>query len=373
MTECRFIRRSPNAERALIMPTISAAPFTETDMENFLEMSRSEYKTSVANNFQHIRWKHLNSPFGASTYVRLSSSGRLIGRAMLQPRPLCLPLQKLRAACVTDIIIDREFRSPPTNFINVAKASGNVKGFDLVYHTSNNRTHPLYSKLLHFPNPFSLRAYAFPLRLSAVPAVIFGRRFAFMDWFTAPLRWFLGSIADAVGHITGLDVSLGTPSDVELEELSRKCLQHSVPLFARTNAFLKWRFSDSPLSPAMTYRVERKGRFIGYLATCKLELAGLSNFVLKDFVVEPGASWSVRVALRLWLMRKAMASKADTLFTMVNSYSSIARICAGFPLIRVPDRLLPQATPIFVRCQNGSKDTETDKSIHLTLADIDYF
>lgn len=357
-------------------PEILVEKFVASDMEGFLELSQLEYgiSGSTATNSKHIKWKHLDSPFGASTYISLVASGKIVGRALLQSRPLCTASQRFSAACVTDVIIAREYRSPPSNFINVTKATGNVPMFDLAFHTSNERTYPLYTKLLHFPNPFSLRAYGFPLRFAGLFSKIIGRRVEVLDWFTAPLRWLLSIIASAVNFAARLDISLRAMGDDELDALCTKCLHQSGPLFARTNAYLKWRFADAPLSPSTVYRIDRKGKFIGYIVICKQELVGLNHLLLKDFVLDPDTSLFVQIALRLWLIRSAIKSKVDTLFTMVNSFSSIARKCVGFPLVSIPDRLLPHATPIFMRFRsNDNKEFEMYKSTHFTMADLDYF
>lgn len=356
------------------MAEVSVKTFAVADLDDYLELSQSEYGPLGITSPAHIRWKHLDSPFGASTYIRLVASGKIIGRALLQPRPMHTASKEFNAACVTDVLIGREFRSPPTNFINVTKASGNVSKFDLVYHTSNERTEQLYSKLLRFPRPFFLKAYGFPLRLAGFLPVISGRRIDVFDWLIAPLRWLLGIISLAVDSATRLDISPRAMGDEELAALCTKCIHQSGPLFARTNAFLKWRFTDAPFWPATTYRVDRDGKFLGYIVIRKLELNGLSHLVLMDFVLDPETPLFVRLALRLWLIRSAIRLKVDVLYTMVNSVNSIARMFAGFPLVGIPDRLLPHATPIFVRRQNNdNSEPETDRLIHLTLADLDYF
>ena len=356
------------------MVQVSVETLTVEDLEDYLKLSRSEYGLLDSNNLAHIRWKHMDSPFGASTYISLVASGKIVGRALLQPRPMYTASQKLNAACVTDVLIDREFRSPPTNFINMTKASGNVSKFDLVYHTSNERTDLLYSKLLRFPSPFTLRAYGFPLRLAGFLSLVTGRRIDAIDWLTAPLRWLLSIISFVVNSVAKVDISPRVMDDNALAVLFTKCLHQSGPLLARTNAFLKWRFTDTPLWPATVYRVDRNGQLLGYIATRKLELSGLSHYVLMDFVLDPETPFFVQIALRLWLIQSAIRSKVDTLYTMVNSFNGIARKLAGFPLVSIPDRLLPHATPIFVRYRSNEKsDPETDRTIHLTLADLDYF
>jgi hypothetical protein len=356
------------------MAQISVEAFTEADLEDFLDLSQLEYGLSASTNRDHIRWKHLDSPFGASSYVSLADSGQVVGRALVQPRTLRTATDRFNAASVMDLLIDSAHRSTPINFINITKTCGNGTSYDLVFHTSNERTFPLYSKLLKFASPFSLRAYGFPVRLAGAFASIFGRRIVAIDWLTAPLRWVLGVIAYIVIFVARLDISQKEMSDDELEVLSTKCLRQSGPHLARTKAFLKWRFGDAPLWPATVWRIDRKGRFIGYVVTRKVELGGLTHLVLMDFILDPDASLIAQVALRLWLIRKAITSQADALFAMVNPHSTIARKCAGFPLINIPDKLLPHATPIFIRARaNDTQGLEVDRSIHLTLADLDYF
>jgi hypothetical protein len=96
--------------------------------------------------------------------------------------------------------------------------------------------------------------------------------------------------------------------------------------------------------------------------------------VLVEFLLDTTAPLSVRIALRLWLIRAAIRAKADTVFTMANPLSKMAAKFVGLPLLQIPDRVLPHATPIFVRAQNEqSKHFEADRSIHLTLGDLDFF
>ncbi len=355
------------------MIQISVKTFTEANLESFLKMSELEYGLTISTNFDHIRWKYLGSPFGGSYYVILLENDEVVGRVLAQPRTLCVASKVLKAALITDLLINQEHRSP-VNFINITKACSNIASFDLVYHTSNERTFSLYSKLLRFPNPFSLRGYGFPVRLAGFFTSIIGLRIDVIDWLTAPLRWLLEVIACVVNFIAKLNIVQRGISDDELGTICIKCLRKSGPHFVRTNAFLKWRFGDAPLWPATVYRIDRKGKFLGYVVTRKIKLGCLNYLVLMDFILDPDTPLIVQIALRLWLIRKTITSKVDAFFTMVNPSSAIARKCVGFPFASIPNRLLPHATPIFVRaCSSDNKEFETTRSIHLTLADLDYF
>ena len=356
------------------MAKISVETFSETALEIFLDMTKNEYGPCLTSNAEHIRWKHLASPFGASICISLVEAGQVVGRALIQPHPMRTDANRFNIASVMDLLIEQKHRTTPANFISLTKASGNLEHYDLVFHTSNERTFPLYSKLFRFSNPFSLKAYGFPVRFAGVFSAIFGRRINAIDWLSAPVRWLLLAIADVVKFFSRLEISARAMDDEELETLSAKCLQQSGPHLVRTNAFLKWRFTDAPFWSATIFRIDRKGHFLGYAVTRKMELGGLSHLVLMDFMLDLDASFIARVALRFWLVRQTITSQADALFTMVNSYNSMARKVAGFPLMPILDRFLPHTTPIFIRPRsNDLKKFEADRSIHMTLADLDYF
>ncbi len=357
------------------MAQLSVRTFSEKDLPGFLTLSQSEYGTSASTtDAAHIRWKHLTSPFGASTYICLDVAGKVVGRALVQPRPLCTATRMLATASVMDLLIDREHRTTPGNFIQITKATGDATGFDLIYHTSNEKTFPLYSKLLRFPRPFSLSAYGFPLRLAGPLASRIGRRIGLLDTLTAPWRGLLTLLSLIASTLVRLDVAHAPIGEDELSTLSAKCLHRGGPHLARTSTFLKWRFTDAPQWPATVYRVTHKGKFMGYVVTRKVELDGMVHSVLMDVLLDVDIPLLARIALRLWLIRQAAAMGADALFTMINPGSEVARTAVGFPLIPIPERLLPHTTPIFIRvCGTEGKTLETDGSFHLTLADLDYF
>jgi len=370
---------------------VSVDIFKETDLEDYLKLSQNEfskvtlsdsnrsnwkdlYVKSLLTNPDYIRWKHLDSPFGASTFVRLVVSSKTVGRVLLQPRFFYTAKQKFHVACSMDMLIQRGFRFPPSNFINLIKESDGISDFDFVYHTANKITHALYDRLLHFPKIFSLSAYGFPLRISGLFFSMTGRHFFALDWLIAPFHWLVKIFALIFNSISKLDISQRPMSDELLSNFFQNCLRQSGPLLGRTNDYLKWRFGDKSNCPAKIFRIDREGQLIGYIAIGQVEMGGLKHLVLMDFLLESDISLSVKIALRLWLIRSAIISKADTLFTMVNSFNKMARKLAGFPLMRIPDKLLPHTTPIFIRPHHyGKSGFKIDRALHFTLADLDYF
>jgi len=296
-----------------------------------------------------------------------------VGRALLQPRVICTASGQFSTACVTDVLIDPDFRSPPTNFINLTEASGNISDFTSVYHTSNNRTDLLYRKLFRFPKPFSLRGYGLPVRFAGVVFKLSGRRIDALDWLISPFRWLIGLVAVVGIAVARLDVCVRLPDDDMLSVIFFKSLRNSGPMFARSESFLKWRLIDAPVLAATVHCVERRGKFLGYVAIRKFEFNGLTFLVVVDFLLDPDLTLFDRLALRSWLVLQAIQADVDALFTMINPRSRAARICVGFPWLRIPDKLLSHGTPIFVRSRGDqSRFLETEAATHMTLADLDY-
>jgi hypothetical protein len=356
------------------MTAISVKTFTESDLEDYLNLSQKQYGPSVATHADHNRWKHLQSPFGASSYVRLMDGEQVVGRALVQRRTLRTRSEAIPAGCVVDLLIDRPYRTTPRNFLNITKTCDELEGCDLIYHTANERTFPLYSRLLHFPSPFSLVAFGLPVRLSGFLGAILGRRINALDWLTAPWGWLIDILAYAALRGSKLSVSQHAMSDSELETLSKKCLGQTGPHLARTTDYLKWRFRDAPLWPATVSRLDCEGQFLGYVATRCVELKGINHFVLMDMLLDPEIPRMTLIALRFWLLRQVVSSRADAFFTMLNPFNTMVRKLIGFPIIRIPERLLPHKTPIYMRVRRQEFiELTADRSIHVTLADLDYF
>ena len=191
--------------------------------------------------------KHVTSPFGASTYIRLVADGKIGGCALLQPRLICTESGQLSVACVTDVIIAPAFRSPPTNFINLTNTSGDIADFSAVYHTGNNRTEPLYRELFRFPRPFSLHGYGLPVRISGFFRKACGYRIGILDWLILPLRWLTGAVAAVAVRAAGLDISARLPDDDALESLCAKSVSDSGPVFCAEPIAFKMAFYRCPI------------------------------------------------------------------------------------------------------------------------------
>ena len=355
------------------MVEISVRKFKIEDIDRYIEMSRSEYgDQATTSNFEHIRWKHLESPFGPSLYATLVQDGKVCGRALIQPRTLDNKKEKIQAGSVMDVLLDRSCRSTPIHFMNLTKACDIDSG--ILFHTANERTNLLYKKLFKFPSPFSLKAYSFPVRITGFLKKLTSKNLYFIEWLINPYRWVLMALSNLLLKTTKLKISSSPMSDEDLKMLVEKIYKLDGKILTRSNDFIKWRFLNAPLWKAEVYRIDSRNRFYGYMVTRKIELENINYLVLMDYLVEPSLSIYKKIALRLWLIKKTIEKKADAFFTMANPLSPAAQTCVGFPFVPIPEKYLPHPTPIFIRTKDKDlKVYETSKKIHITLGDLDYF
>ena len=56
------------------------------------------------------------------------------------------------------------------------------------------------------------------------------------------------------------------------------------------------------------------------------------------------------------------------------SVMAIDRTGCGFPWVKIPERYMPQRTPIFLHINDPAMEhLENQSNIHITLGDLDYF
>jgi hypothetical protein len=345
--------------------------FSELDILEYIKLSKEEYKSAETLNKKHIKWKHCDSPFGSSIYFKLLNNRKIVGRSMIQPRDILINNVTFKSGCVTDLLIHPKHRSPPSNFIELTKACNPQEDFDIIFHTSNNKSDGFYKNLFKYHQPFKLSSYVFPTKVSGILLKLIKIRVEVFDILLTPIYLLFGLFTNLLKSLTKLDIHEAMPSNEDLNKLLYKI---ESPIIVRTSESLKWRFTESPLWKAKIYCINKEKRFLGYFSTRIVTISGLRFLVVIDYLIDKEMSFLDCLYVRLWLIKNSMKLNSDFVFFMINKYSPIAKLANSFPMICLSDRFLPHSTPIFTRFKNlENKKNELFKKMHLTLADMDYF
>ena len=323
----------------------------------------------------HVTWKHLSSPYGASSVISLRNESELIiGHTFLQPRKFCIDFfRSYNGAVVTDLVINPLFRNAAT-LIAITRAIKSPLNFDMVLHTSNEVSDQIYKKLFKFPVSCDLNSAGIPInfgsilrsRLKNVIAI------SLVNLISIAWRWLLIALNRVIGFFSPLKF-VTEPSECEVEEVlsdfAKICGSH----FERTPGFLKWRFKDGPLFNGRTKWIESGGVCIGYLVFKDVHISGLKVCVIMDVCFRRHLSLMESIAIKLLSITLAINGSCDAVFTLCNFNNSALKWLQDFPFIKIPDEVLPHPSPIFIHASEEVYPSLNRKSIYLTLADLDYF
>jgi len=356
------------------MSRIKIDHFKEEDIKDFIGLSSTEYKDEAITNKEHVRWKHVNSNFGPSIYVTLNNNKSVIGRVLLHRRVLQTKNKKIIFAQPMDLLIKKDFRRNPLNFIKLTKACDNIKESDYIFHTSNEKSYPLYKHLLKFSSPFKLSAYGFPINIGSILGALFKVKIEFLNIVFLPFYFLFFIIFYLANYFSNINFSKTQLNNRDIQSTLRRYKEKSWDCFDRSVHFLEWRFKNAPLREADIIQIKKNGDFAGYIVLKKASLNHLTHLTIMDFMLIPNLNILDRLVIKFWLINEGVKSKSDTLFLMVNPFSEASKPIIGFPFLPIPESLLPHATPIFIRAiKKRSKWLEFNNKIHITLADLDYF
>jgi hypothetical protein len=357
------------------MNSISLESFDVKRISEHISLGESVYSSPEVINSEHILWKHLNNPFGASTSVSLrNGSNVLFGRSFIQPRTFWVTQFKFcRGATITDLVINPEERNAST-LIAMTRAIKSPEGFDVIIHTSNDNSDPIYRKLFKFPIAFTLAATGLPIRISNIikPYLKSLVLCDVADFLISPWRGLLHSSAFIMGLVSNIKLSVA-PSDSVRAEIFEEFRQHAGPHFERNKQFLTWRFTEGPIFNGQVEWVWIHGDCLGYLSFKRVSLGGLNVLVILDAVLRRRLTLSEAIALKFIAARLAIDHACDAIFTLANIENPALKWIKGFPFLNIPDHHLPHSTPIFIHAQNEFEVLRSKNDIFFTLADLDYF
>jgi hypothetical protein len=349
--------------------------FTETQVVNFIRLSEVEYgRMESVTDADHVRCKHLQAPYGPSTAMNLECLDEVVGRAILQPRLICLSGKQVSVAIVSDALIHPDFRRPASNFISIMQSIKKAREFALVFHTSNNISENIYKKLLRFKWPFSLRAYGLPLNLSKATFKVLKFDSPLLELFSAFYKYLVLLLCRTAAIFFQFKITTEKPDDICFDEFCGKEAIKNDCEMVRDSKFIKWRFLQSPLWQAKILYLYKDSKLCGYVVLRNVELEGMKFTVVMDFAINEKFNILQLLCLRCSIIRMALNYGNDIVFTLLNPLSRTSKKLLGFPWIKIPERYMPQRTPIFLHVNDPAMaDLESQSRIHLTLGDLDYF
>lgn len=349
---------------------IFLSPFTETDVLDFVSMSKSYYLSGDILNSDIIRHKFLAPPFECF-HLTISKQGLVLGRAALAKRNLVAEPLGVSATQVTDLLVDKKH----SNIFLISNLVKNYKalGTDIVIHTANEQSQDLYERFFKFNKLFECKAKGFALRLEQPVSKVLRLK---NQWLFKPIQ-----IAYRLSLYLGLRI-LDPLHSMRCREIGAAEFDALVQAggfqlppcaMDRGIEYYKWRFFDHPLE-YKCLAVQNKSEVVSCFFVRQTEFEELTAFLLMDFLpIRSNGRKTSPFRVILALIKFALGTRSDIIFTLANFNSSFANDHLTYPLFSIPERILPHPTPVFLHKPPRPIDAEVLKTMYFTLADLDYF
>jgi hypothetical protein len=337
-------------------------------IQPYAELSFAEYGSAPIADVSHLRWKFLENPQGSSLGIHLFAADRLVGRLAAQPRTFVFPDGNRRtAAYMVDLLIHPDFRG----IGSLMKIMGGMRTlrerFDFAIVTPNDKGIQVWRDLAKLRPEFDLGVSAAVLRPGNFPAV--SRRAGSLAGILN--RVWLAAASGASNIFSGaFSFDRAWP---DAEELGLLLAPSTRRIHGRRDPeFLQWRFKSSPVFKYEVNFVRMGGRLIGYVVTRRATVAGYCCCFVVDAFATESCSQSMWRRIRWEILRlETLGGGADMAMVLGNESCGALAHVADFPFIRVPERFLPQRTPVFVDYWAKSMRVIDEREMELTLADCD--
>ena len=350
--------------------------FTKRNLYEYKELSETEYgNLNTVTDLAHIKWKHLDNPCGASTGIFLRHNGDLVGRSMIQARNARLKGKKIDVAFVTDMLLHREYRRPISNFISLIKSIKELKQFEIIFHTSNEKTDKLYNELLHFKKPINLSGYGFPVNLRKLFEKILNLDSVFFGIIDIIYKLCVLTIYHFSKIVAGnISFKESEPDKESYEKLYENNIDPNVLTIEHDWQFIKWRYISAPLWKPVYLKILHNKVYSGHIVMRNVDINKINILTIVDYIVDKKLTKFQLFFIRVKLITLCMSKKSDAIFTLINNNCKDALRILGFPFLKIDDHYLPHKTPIFVHANNSNMEGfENDSRTKITLGDLDYF
>jgi hypothetical protein len=346
-------------------------PLKKFDLEqcrSFIFDSKSYYQNNEPTNQKIVHWKFMCFDAHPSyhLYIHNPKTNRNAGRAVLNTRTLNMKGRHWVVTQVTDLLTIKTHASLIT-FIELIK-NFNLLNTNAVFHTSNEKSEKIYSQFFKFKKILELSAFAFPIRPQKVIPIL--RRYTILEKFIGVYSLLLNALTSFIKMINPVSLVKSKPSD-NITNILHEFSKREVSL-SRSEAFLRWRYFDSPYTYQL-YTIKFRKNPIGILITRSTTFNECRFFLVMDFLTSEQIKWWKNLCLQFAVISEAIVQNADSIFGLLNKKNSNSSAFFKLPFFWVNDNILPHGSPIFQSSTSPSLSTKELGSMYFSLGDLDYF
>lgn len=304
-------------------------------------------------NVEFAKHQYFRNPSG-DALIELAvdpDNGMLAGQYVVQPQRFRCFGQE--TPCVLSFnTLTREAYRGQKIFIKLAertygRAAG--EGYAFVYGCPNQNSYPGFMKKLAFKDMHHFPLYARPLNLNHM--VKERKMSGVLAAIATPFQvFFPNKGADSVG------IELLTEKNVNLMDAFWDKIKDKYPIMGVRDAkYIQYRYINVPRRVYYPYVAIENGQIVAFAVGRIREVAGFETGMIADFLFVPGHEEQAKKVIKV-LVKRMKDEGASLAGCIILAHTEEVKVLKKCGFYHVPDKLLPQPTPLIFRLLDKSKD-----------------
>ena len=241
------------------------------------------------------------------------------------------------------------------------------EGYTLVYGAPNKNSYPGFMKKLSFKDIHHFPLYARPINLNHMVKERMNNNV--MATIATPFQvLFPNNGADAT------DIVELTEENIQLFDAFWNKVKDKYPIMGIRDAeYIRYRYMNVPRRVYYPYVVTQNGEIVAFAVGRIREVAGFETGMIADFLFVPGYEEEAKRLIKILVkrMKDEGASLAACVILANAAETKILKKCGFY---HIPDKILPQPTPLILRILSKNADEEKLSDINnwfFTTGDYD--
>lgn len=216
------------------------------------------------------------------------------------------------------------------------------EGFEFVYGAPNQNSYPGFIKKLKFRDIHHFPLYARPLNIKHMVQERMNKRA--LAALIAPAQLFFPNNARSCGEICEL-----TKDNIAIMDAFWERIKDKYPVMGIRDAeYVQYRYIDVPRRKYYPYISVVDGDIVAFAVGRIREVAGFQTGMIADFLFIPGFENEAKKLIKV-LTKRMKDEGASLSACVILSNTAETKILKRCGYYHVPDRLLPQPTPLILR------------------------
>lgn len=339
--------------------------FTRFDIKNFVNLSKTEYpKDNPVTLKNYVEWKFSKS-YNPVFIYSCKYKDHIVGRIVYPVNMLTLGSHKVKTINPVDFLVHRDHRNKPSIFMNLINGPKDFFLKNIIIHTSNNKSDPLY-RLLKFDIKAILDAFFLPTSL--LPFIPYKIN-QFLFFLNYPILILTRLSIYFFRIFFGYEIIRRFPNQEERDALYKSLKDKKEPFYERTDNFNNWRYSRYNSNSIQSFIIKKEGKVYANSVLLASHFSLFKVCFVMDSVVSSNINNLTKILHFLVLLEFSFIKKCNFIFFLINRKTITYKKLYSFLFLKIHKSLLPHETPIYIR-NSGNYNFH---NYHSLLADLDYF